>query len=148
VSHEYTTHGHPCCRWAPRGERPAGVARCGGPGLCKKCLAEAAKLHGRPDDDPLRRHGIRQDCPSCGRLYCEHQERTAIAAAEFRGAQRQREADVKALRDREALAEFTRARRPADKASGWAPLSSVAGSFAADYLSALPLAASPEETQP
>lgn len=61
----------------------------------------------------------------------------AIAAAEQRGRAEQRAADVKALRDRAALQAYTRAQRPAGKASGWTPLDRTAAEFAADYLESL-----------
>lgn len=47
-NHYWTHHGHPCCEGSePIGERPALVARCGGPGLCQKCSNEAVVLHAR-----------------------------------------------------------------------------------------------------
>ena len=61
----------------------------------------------------------------------------ALAAAELRGAQRQREADVKALRD-EAARNVSR-----DDV-----FYKLALQYAADHLVLAPLAASPEETQP
>ena len=60
-----------------------------------------------------------------------------LASAELRGAQRQREADVKALRD-EAARNVSR-----DDV-----FYKLALQYAADHLVLAPLAASPEETQP
>lgn len=47
--HVWTRHGHACCREAPLSPatRPTAVARCGGPGLCSKCSAEASAAHSR-----------------------------------------------------------------------------------------------------
>jgi len=70
---------------------------------------------------------------------------SALAAAELRGAQRQREADVKALRDRVQWAKWCADRYIAD---GGQLIDIRQPTDGADYLSVLPLAASPEETQP
>mgnify|MGYP001596125133 CR=1 FL=1 len=45
TEHGWTRHGHRCCDQAT-GPRPAGgVARCGGPALCRNCAADAAIRH-------------------------------------------------------------------------------------------------------
>lgn len=42
--HGWTEHGHRCCDQAT-GPRPARVARCGGPRICKECAIDAAHRH-------------------------------------------------------------------------------------------------------
>lgn len=42
--HGWTSHGHKCCHQAT-GPRPDAIARCGGPGLCKTCGPETARMH-------------------------------------------------------------------------------------------------------
>lgn len=44
AEHGWTQHGHRCCDQAT-GPRPARVARCGGPVLCRECAADAAIRH-------------------------------------------------------------------------------------------------------
>lgn len=43
--HGWTRHGHRCCDQATGPRPPGGVARCGGPGLCGNCYADAAIRH-------------------------------------------------------------------------------------------------------
>lgn len=42
----YTSHGHHIPGTINNDDRPAQVARCGGPGLCKVCMKEAQKFYG------------------------------------------------------------------------------------------------------
>ncbi len=42
--HGWTRHGHRCCDQAT-GTRPARVARCGGPAICRECATDAAIRH-------------------------------------------------------------------------------------------------------
>lgn len=52
MTHDWTTHGHACCMnpGPPIGDRDLRpVARCGGPGLCRKCSVEAAQIRERAD---------------------------------------------------------------------------------------------------
>lgn len=44
--HGYTRHGHPCCNKV-RLDQGVGlsIARCGGPGICTRCVTDASKVH-------------------------------------------------------------------------------------------------------
>ena len=42
----YTSHGHHIPGTIKNNDRPAQVARCGGPGLCKVCMKEVQKFYG------------------------------------------------------------------------------------------------------
>lgn len=52
--HLYTKHGHRCCDEARLPREPVAKFRCGGPGLCKACSAEASAAHLTVTPDPLR----------------------------------------------------------------------------------------------
>lgn len=47
----YTSHGHHIPGTIKNDDRPAQVARCGGPGLCKVCMKEAQKAMNEPNED-------------------------------------------------------------------------------------------------
>lgn len=51
MKHRWTHHGHACCKEmsGPRPEKMV-IARCGGPGICKPCALDAARVH--LDDSP------------------------------------------------------------------------------------------------
>jgi hypothetical protein len=105
----------------------------------RRCLAD----HADCDEEDCRveieaARGIGPDPQISALLARAERAESALASAELRGAQRQREADVKALRD---IADT--------QSPGWLWFESSESNLfnLADYLSALPLAASPEEEQ-
>lgn len=47
-THGWTSHGHTCCiniHTTGLPDEPAEVAKCGGPGVCRDCTADAAAIH-------------------------------------------------------------------------------------------------------
>lgn len=110
-------------------------------------VADLPKIPDRPAPGAPRRDA--QLASAWGEIErLEHQVddlTAALASAELRGAQRQREADVKALRDRVQWAKWCADRYVAD---GGQLIDIRQPTDGADFLSGLPLAASPEEKQP